>query len=453
MPTLCLQGLRLLALGLLALGLASPWFVLPVAGRGGEIVGWQPLAAIVFKAAVVLALGAAAAITFRSLLTRPGGAVPAARLRLMSRRGPFVITAATLAGLLLGFPYTVMVLTPSAGARATELASEHDTLTWLGGDIYNAQEYEAVAAKGAEIFKSAPRAIEITPAPLTLSGALAIANLDELAELAGFTPAFAQFVKRGWPLTVGGLLLLALSLLRTGAFALRRKGDYGIARRAGTGFAIASACVLAAVVGPSHFAASALDLARAASAEGDRPRAIRALDSARRWMPSLAYHTDLIHPRGGLEGSGPHRQLREAIELEKAGFEARAERAYGALLANGADTPPPVSAEARRALLRFATHDLNSGQTARAGHTLAALHAGDPCGPRLNYALQIVALRLGRDGALAERAAELEELYAYFQAPEKRAAIAASQRHLSLAALDRGDAVAAAHHNTKSRRP
>ena len=58
-------------------------------------------------------------------------------------------------------------------------------------------------------------------------------------------------------------------------------------------------------------------------------------------------------------------------------MESRAERTYHDILEQSGEHPV-VHAEARRGLMRFAVHDLNTGQTDRALDSMRRLPAGCP---------------------------------------------------------------------------
>jgi hypothetical protein len=429
MPFLLLRYLRWLAALLLLASLVLPWFHVPVGVRQVapetfEAIIREPITTPVFKWIVISAIGMAVAVS----RVRQAG-------HRLDRAAPLAVCGIVLCLLLLVlFPALTTQRCPGITAHAAWLQAQHDNLTFLGGDAYNAQEYNFLPGQLQTNINELPNFFVAIPNPPQSLGEFSLAKLPDIIMWLGFTPAFCQFASSGWFCGLFGSALLMLSFLRE-----ERVGWQPPQRVA---VLILTAPALGVIcLAPVAVAGYALAAARDQAALGDYRGALVELGRAEFWLPVLAYETDVIYQRGWLEAKcgrdTPAARFVDARRKESQNFGEVAEREYEKLLAP--DTPHPVRSEAFRGLLRLAIEDFNSGLTDRACERFSNLAAADPSSLTVLYGLQMADLRRDRLAALRRDLAQFTAVYRVFQSPEVGAILSLGHHHVAELAFDHHD--------------
>ncbi len=440
MPVLLTRAAFVCGLALFVWSVAAPWFSVPVAfapGAEGGIETVTAEAGCAWTCKAAIAAGAACVIGWCGI---------GLRWRRQSRARDRAATAAIiLAAVTLAFPFFAFSRGGEAGEAAARLQMQHENLTWLGGDIYNAQEYSYQPRKSAVQLKDTPRVLAPFPVPALSPATLRLSDVNNLFLWAGYTPAFFQFAGRGWFCALFGSLMILASLCRSddGAFACREDLRFSarLAKRGGA----ALLAVVAVVTLPVFSASAWVRAAEKSVAAGEFARARGQLEAAIAWLPALRYHTDIVAQLGaadaaaGREGSS-HALLWKGYLLEKGGYFQQATQIYRGLGAGGTGegVPVEVAREARRALLREAVNRYNAGKIQSARALLDWLHGAEPVHLKVNYALQLACLQLGKTDALRQCHEELRALYATFRSKNKRAVLSASHHNLAEAGFDEG---------------
>jgi hypothetical protein len=438
MPVLLLRISRFVAFALLSLTLVFPWFRVPVALRENVKGVFTP----VFKEPASTAV-------FRILLV--GVLLGACWIKRWPRHSSSLDWAPpmTISGCLLlavftiGYPALTVQRCAEVSAHAAWLQAQHYSFIVPSGDAFTAQEYEYEPGQPEVGVKEIiPRAFEAFPTPLVNSFSdLHLARLEEILMWLGLSPAFCQFVYRGWFCGIFGSFLLAVSFMQMKGAERARRWNRSLRYCViplflfGT-FLLGAVCVL-----PVVMAGRELAKAQIAVVEGRFNESLHHLGLAQALVPVLAYHTDLIYQRGWLERklgfNSPAAKLLSAIREEEEGFNARAVQHYIELL--GPEMAGPIRDEAFRGTLRLTIKDFNAGLVDRAGFRLAQLMAIDPTCLKANYALQLVDLRTLREERLKRDVARFEAVYDCFQSLEKRVVLASAHRRLASLEFDSGD--------------
>jgi hypothetical protein len=430
MPGLVLRISRLVALALLALGLLLPWFHVPVGlqenGSGSYAVIFREAASTIpFKIFVSTALCVAGCIGFwRKRSCSFAWATP-------------LMACGCLCLIALGIVYPALTVQRCAevSAHAAWLQEENFSLINTAGDTFTAQEYSYQPGQAeVQIKEVLPRAFQAVPTPSVLSlASLHLAKLQPVSLWLGMSPAFCQFVSRGWFCGLFGSFLLALSFAPSPSNGGKRSGHF---RRTHDVIGPFLVGVFAACIGcllPVMMAGRQLERAQAAVDEGKFEESLGHLNLAQAWVPVLAYHTDVLFQRGYLEGKlgikSPTTELFSAIRQEIEGFKTRASTFYMELLSP--EIPKEVRDEAFRGALRLAIKDFNTGLVDRAAARLAQLIVIDPTSVKTSYALQLADLRNLRKPQLEREVAKFEAVYHCFQSREKNPLLAMAHRRLA----------------------
>jgi tetratricopeptide (TPR) repeat protein len=435
--------------GILALlaSLLVSWFAVPAgfettSGDVGRIVLAHPFATLVFKALCIVALCLAA----RSFL------VDSARgaLRVSLCR----IFAGLLAALLF-FPCCTMTWSPSIGARASALYAQHDDLTWLGGDVFTSQEFSA--SKEAVFVTDSPRASGVFPVPEWSWKELETGRLAEILCWLGYTPAFSEFVNKGWFLALAGVTGILFSLIRKRDAGGSVNVDAAIVSSAFRAAAPIFAALLLLATAPCFIAGAQMQAAKGFTARGDYASALVRLDRATAILPVLRRHLQVLLQRGALlradgRTDAPEAALYAANLTEQEGFQAQAGVAYTRVLED-AQRGSTLESVAVRAVLRAAINDLNSGETERAAEKLRQVLERDPNHLKANYVLQLACLRLRQRGELAGLVARMEKTYAAFQTPQKASVLSGCHQNLSQASLAERDLASTLEHFRRAANP
>ena len=424
---LLLRISRWVAFALLSLSLLLPWFRVPVSVRENlndafAVVFREPASTIVFKIFVLAVLLSACWISYRS--------------RLSGSRDwatPMTISGCILlAALGIAYPALTMQRCAAISAHAAWLEAQNYSLILPFGDTYRAQEYAHEPGQPLiNVAEVLPTSFAALPTPVVNSFFdLRLSGLGEILNWLGFSPAFCEFVYRGWFCGVFGSFLLTASFMRIGC----QNGAFrGRVRLLGSVplILICGAFLLSALsLIPVVMAGRELTKARTAVVEGRFSESLHHLDLMELWVPVFAYNTDVIYQRGWLERkmglNSEAAQLFSAMREEEEDFDSRAAQHYSEALDRNAEGP--FRDEAYRGALRLAVKDFNAGLMDRAADRLGQLQAIDPSCVKANDALQLAYLRTFRKEELEREVARFEALYGCFGSLEKSGLIASAHR-------------------------
>ena len=431
MPGLALRFSRFVAFVLLGASLLLPWFRVPVA-LPENVQGVytplfrEPVTTPVFKVLIlgILLIAFWIGLIRRKRVTGPGWAAP-------MRMAACILFIAS--GVI--FPALTMQRCAELSARAGWLHVQHDSLIGPFGDAFTAQEYENQPGQPeVQVKEIFPRAFEVFPTPLISSITdLRLTKLEEMLMWLGLAPAFCEFARWGWFCSLFGSFLLLISFLRTKASERAGQQDAGVAYGVVPPLVFSSLAIFVLCLWPVVMAGLELQKTQTAAAEGKFAESLHHLDQAQAWVPTIAYHTDILYQRGWLEGKlgiqSSATQLLAAIREEEEGFYSRAAQHYAELL-NPA-TGKPTRDEAFRGALRLAIKDLNTGLIDRASSRLEQLMAIDSTSLKTNYALQLVDLRTRQKTHLERDVARFEAVYKSLQDIDKGVVIASAHRRLA----------------------
>lgn len=422
MPAFLAVVTGVLGYALLCAAALLPWFRVPEAqmiNGGVTIVGAEPHVTILFKALCLLTV---AAIALARRFTRS---------RIVMAR---LITLLLVA--LLHFPYCVMVWSPAVATQAAWLQAQHESMSWLGGDIYGEQEIKDVDFKRHVDVADAEMTVAAFPLPAWSISTFQWSRLPELVESLGYSNRFCQFVSKGWFVALAGAAFALVPLCR-GARGFRFPVFHAIGRTGLTSLVAAVALALT----PIFVTGAILAASREAAQRGEYEASWQALQRAARMLPAIQEDTDFLIQQGILEARlgqpTAAAALYRATILDRQGSSAPAREAFNALVANEpADSA--VHREAVSALLRSSIRALNSGQAEEAVATLACVLAHDPCNVKALYTLQLACLRTAQLKRVPPLVARMHGVYRFFTTKTKAPVIASAYENAALAEYQGG---------------
>lgn len=399
-----------------------PWFRVPESQTADglvTVVGIEPRVAVIFKALCVVAIAGA---WLEHRLARQRDHV--ARLLAV-----FFVT-------LLFFPYFVMVWSPAVAAQASWLQTQHESMSWLGGDIYGEQEIKDIEFKKYVEVADEEMSVASFPLPNWMPATIQWSRLPELIAWLGYSNQFCQFVNKGWFAALAGVLLALVPQCR-GARGFRFPVCESISRTGMVGLSVGGAVALV----PLFAAGCLVSFSRDAVQRGDYAASLQWLNRAAHVLPAIQQDTDFLVQQGVLEDrlglETPSVALRRATLLDQQGFTTRAREEFNALLA----TAPAGSALQREtvsALLHSSIRSLNRGQAQSAVESLDCVLEHDPCNVKALYTLQLACLRTSQFERLPSLVARMEEGYRFFTTRTKAPVIAAAYENGALAEYLRG---------------
>lgn len=399
-----------------------PWFRVPearVIDGVSTVVGIEPHATIAFKALCLLVI---AGVWFVRRVTR--SRIQVARLITL-----------LLVGLLL-FPYAVMVWSPSVAVQAGWLQAQHESMSWLGGDIYGEQEIKDVDFKKHVDVADAEMPVAAFPLPGWALSTFQLSRLPELLECLGYSNRFCQFVNKGWFVALAGALFALVPLCR-GARGFRFHVCSAIGRTGLAGVGVAAMAALTPVFAAGFLIASSRDAAQ----RGDYAASLQWLRRAALMLPAIKDDTDFLVQQGILESRlgkpTAAAALHRANLLDRQGYSAQAREEFDAIL-TGEPSDSPLHREAVSALLRSSIRALNSGQAETAVETLDRVLAQDPCNVKALYTLQLACLRTSQFERVPSLVARMHGVYRYFTTKTKAPVIASAYENGALAEYQRG---------------
>ncbi len=292
----------------------------------------------------------------------------------------------------LSYPYFVMIRSPVIAAEATYIQSQHDNLTWLGGDIYANAEYGNKGWKSKCYIIDAPNQLSVVELPSWSPWEIGLHRCEDLMLWLGYSNAFCQFAGKGWALAILGSSLLLLTTFSSG-------GELNFSRVGISIACLTCASLLAMLVGWSlpFQAAREIRLASLKFSSGEVCQSGKHLDNAVTLLPVLGQDTYYVAQRGVIDlelgVSSDYATLRHAIGLEANG---RYDQAFTQLKQLCRSEVVAVRREAQRAMLRFAIQDYNCARFELARDRFHEVFRYQPCNVKLIYLLQLQAIRESR---------------------------------------------------------
>ncbi len=367
--------------GSIAFAVIEPWFSVPLAPPQGvlcaaDMIDQQPHFTVWFQAVVAVGGIAMAVLWMRKFRWTTVGTV----------------IACLLVWVPLTYPYFVVSRSPEISADAAWLQSQHDNLTWLGGDIFANAEYANKGWKSKTYLIDTPRQLAVIKLPSWSPWEFGLHRCEDLLLWLGYSNTYCQFVKRGWVMAIlGGALLLLVSLQDNGTLMYHR---------AGLALAIfTTAAGLAAVAGWSLPFQASQNIRAAAKlcSQGKYDLAQQRLEAAVDALPVLAQDTNYLSQRGVLDQrqgiDSEYATLRSARALETSG---RYEQAYTILRRLVRSESAAIRREALRGVMRHGIQDYNCARFELSAHRFRTVLRHQPCNVKIIYLLQLQGIRESR---------------------------------------------------------
>lgn len=442
LPKLAALGTLMAGAGLLLIGLLSPWMTIPVGMAEGEVVVRDAGATLWWKVALVAGLALAVTV----------GLFPANRERGCRRS---LRVTVLLIPVLLAFPSAVIVHDEETSGHLAWLQQQHDSMTWLGGDVFLAQGLRYQQTMPVIDLGNPPQRLAAFRPPTVAPWSLGIAEMPDLVWWLGYNPAFCQFVARGWVAALLGVVVVLVGWMgwrRRDDEVGSRAGDFKVAGGAfvaGTGLWLLAA--LAPVLAASHFLREARR-----EALDDRPREARAdLERACAFMPALRCDTGVIEQLGRLdlacgETDSMRAELSRARSLRDDSYRFRAAVVVDDLWRRPAPSPS-LGRELSRMMLALAVEDANSGRVEEARARLERLCERERAAIQPRFYLQLLSLHGGQIELNRRCQTEVAGLYRPFQRKEKKGVLSASWLILAQGELAMGRVAEAAAARQKAR--
>ena len=335
-----------------------------------------------------------------------------------------------LLAFLLGLAFSHFTIINSADIshRAAWILSQHDNLTWLGGDIYTGREYEQVGG-GLDLMAKDPQQL-IGSVPLPYAS-FDLGTMHDFFDWMGLGDKFTAFKGKGWGfLMVGSILFMVGSLctrVSTDTSRLSGAAVSGCLRIATPAVLIFLGLITARV----YVSAQALESAHIHGDNADYSLASESIDKAIRWMPCLQYDSGIILQQGLYQhqksAGTPLARYYRAVLLETANLKSQAEATYIELTRSDCE---PVRREALRAIFRLGIIDFNSGQETEALRRTESLLHEFPVLQKARYMRLLLAVRLGEREVARRCQQQLYAVAAGISLPEQRAYLSSGHQHL-----------------------
>jgi len=412
------------------------WFSVPVAvSFEAPVTSEAPLVSWVYRAAGLGVSAAALLIFIRGSRWRPR----LERLYLLW----FVA--------LLFFPYFVSIWSADVAGRASWLQSQHESLTKLTGDNFTAQEYKGSLLRHRVDIVNQPIETQVVLLPDWESQSFGWSRAFDILEWFGSSDWFASFLRKGWPLALGGTVAILLVLIReAGPLALRTAQ-----RIVWQGAALFLAVLVVALV-PVLIGRSFLIAAKRCAQRGEYASARRLMQWGARCVPVITQDGDYLLQAGLLANAlglpDPEAAYYRARLAEDAGFHFQARTIY--LEGLSADqSQPALLRQHVDSLLHHAANAMNAGELDSATALLEQVLVADPANLKANYSLQLAYLRSGNLTGLRMLRQRMTTVYSYFNTLLKEPVLANSMENEAAGELLGGDSAVALKEWIESRTP
>ncbi|WP_372894406.1 hypothetical protein [Stieleria sp.] len=382
-PLLSLNRLLFVALAwagfaALALSVKLDWFAVPIAPPQGaltaaDIIDRTPTCTVWFQAIMAV------------------GMVCVAATWIWKRQ--WTVLSTLLTSLLcltpLMYPYFVMIRSPVIAADAAWLQSQHNNLTWLGGDIYANAEFAGRGWKSKSYVIDTSRQLAAVNLPSWSPWEIGLHRCEDLMLWLGYSNTFCQFTRRGWAMAIIGSALLFLA-------SLQSNGQL-VFFRAGAALILFSVTAMATgIIGWAlpFMASREIELASNLCSRREFEPSKQHLQRAIDYLPILSQDTYYVAQRGVLEQrmgiDSEYAMLQRSQTLETA---AKYDQAFAILRPLSVSADPAIKREALRGVLRFAIQDFNCARFEQSRERFLFVLRQQPCDVKLIYLIQLQGIR------------------------------------------------------------
>lgn len=380
------------ALVLIWLAFFGPWFSLPHYDRSSGVLYTEDSKITLWFKIVALLVG------FFTLAR-------AYLVRTTSGRWTSTVMKGAVTSLIwvLFFPTVLVQRDGGLIGDAAWLQQQHDTMTWLGGDVYRAHSERSTELGTGVNAQDPPDRLAVYRPPVD---SLGVTQINDWLWWLGYGPSFTQFVGSAWFYAVMGYFLVLLCVCgyswRVSVLEARNLYKQGVLYSAKVCVVLFGSAVLMV-----HLSHHRLVGAKAAMADGQYSLAQSKLDSACDFLPSLRCDTSVIRQLGYIElklgnADSANAQLYMAHQLESQGHYGQARAVVESLSFQALHIPRYQSREVSRQQLRMAINCINSGRYSRAIEYLDRVltlenNCFQACFHRQLVALQIDDLAMNRN--------------------------------------------------------
>lgn len=428
LPKLVNLGCAVVAIGAVILSFLKPWYALPqITTESDQYFTTDSVLTIPFK---LFTLG----FSLIFFLMLP------VFMRRNYRLGQLLLHySLTSLSITLLFPTLLILLDDTAAGDAAWMQQQHDTLTWLGGDVFRAHSERSVESGTGVLAQDPPERLAVFRPP---TSSLGIDRLNDWIWWVGYGPSWTQFAGKGWFFSVVGHLLLTACIL--GTYWRKNITEARWILRMGLKQVVVFCAIFFSAIGVYYASTKRLlRSAEEATAYGDYAMAERHLIRSANRMPMLMSDSGFIRQFGytqwrqGRETS-PEAQLYQVFWFDQNGYHDRA----GALMNSLAEEKLPRHAERElsRHFLRVAINDLNSGKLSLSLENLARLLSREPNSVQGHFHMQLANLQAHNLSANRHANARIHTLYHGYKSKNKRGVLATSDWLLSQAELAAGNA-------------
>jgi len=433
-----------IALALIALSFLRPWYALPqLSPEDGHYFTCDTFLTFPFKIAQLLLytlgiIGLLGILLFKKLPYSAG-------LLLLRFAGLALFVT-------LIFPTFLILFDSDSSGDGAWLQQQHDTMTWLGGDIYRAHSERSIESGTGVNAQDPPERLAVFRPP---TASLGLDRLNDWIWWLGYGPAWTQFAGKGWFFSSIGNGLLSICLfgyywrkhIPTARFYLRK-----IILQQAVCFSLFFALVFSLYA----ITRSTLRDAEDATAHGHYDKAYQHLNRANNFIPSLRNDSGIIRQLGYFQWQlnqkeAPECQLYQIFWLDLNGYHDRAGTLMDKLYTQGKELPRHCARELARHQLRVAINDINSAKTTPALQHLSKLLHREPNCLQAHFHTQFANLQSDNLQQNRQAHAQVLTLYEGYKSKNKRGVIATSYWLLAQAETKAGNADAAREARLKSK--
>lgn len=418
-----------LAFLLVGVSFLQPWYALPYLGGSESLFLTQDSAYTWwFKGAlIIMTLGFAVFGFFM-------------RKRIKSCGAMILRYSVCCLVLILWFPAWITVRDTGISGDGAWLQQQHDTMTWLGGDVYRAHAERSVELGTGVNAQDPPERLAVYRPP---AGSLGMQRINDWLWWLGYGPMFTQFVGKGWFYAVGGYALGCVCLC---GYYWRR--SIPEARQLLRKLVVMLFFLLVLVGGVSVsvvvFAKHMLGKSEEATARGEYEQARENLRSAIHWMPSLECDSGVIRQLGYFddqlgETDSDYALLYQIFWFEQQGYYGRARQLVDRLSDRRDQMNRSCARELSRHQLRIAINYINSGRYTQAIEHLDRILEEETNCLQACFHRQLMALQIGDIEGNRRMGVRLRTLYQGVKRKNKRGVIAASWWMLAQGELKAGN--------------
>jgi|GEM_PF-1716628 tetratricopeptide (TPR) repeat protein len=429
LPKLFNLALAVVAFLLIAVSLIKPWFAVPhYEVFGGELSYSDSALAFYFKLVLILIfIASVAAVTLF--------------WNKRSQRGGILIKGVIMSFVMVvWFPAWLTQRDSNLIGDAAWVQQQHDTLTWLGGDVYRSHSERSVELGTGVNAQDPPDRLAVYRPP---SGSIGVTQINDWLWWFGYGPSFTQFVASAWFYAVIGYLLAGLcvcGLYWRRSVTVARK----LYKQSILFFIKVSACVIALTAGNVYMAHHSLKSAKLATAMGDYATAKQQIEDAIGCLPSLECDSGVIRQLGYCDVKLENRfsaeaQFYQVDWLERHGHYARARAQLDQMVLSDTDVSRNLARELSRQQLRVAINNINSGRYSSAIQYLDSVLARENNSIQACFHRQLVALQTSDLRSNKASHSELIELYRGLRSKNKKGVIASSNWMLAQGELRMGN--------------